>query len=148
MTVFKSWNCFLTRKQAPLPSWIKQGVQRSGCNQCISSQHTWALCSSGRSRQRTANGCRRHCACSRQLNMNFASRLKTSHLQVRISSVYYFDGYFSLAYRSSVVCCRGNSYFYRRFCVLNAPLFHKFHLKSLHIHKLQDKLQTKSICGW
>lgn len=40
-----------------------------------------------------------HCACPRQLNMNAASRLKTSHIQVMVTSGYLFFSHLLTAFR-------------------------------------------------
>lgn len=62
----------------------------------------------------------KHCACARQLNMNAASRLKTSHVQVRITPVFLLSCHVSPAYQSSVLCGGGACSSRRRLCVLNA----------------------------
>lgn len=71
-----------------------------------------------------------HCACPRQLNMNAASRLKTSHIQVMVTSGYLF---FPACFPPCLpLFGRENPFSCRRLCFLNAPLFHKFKLKSYH----------------
>lgn len=83
----------------------------------------------------------RHCACARQLNMNAASRLKTSHIQVRITPVFLLSSHVSSAYQPSVLCGGGESSSRRPLCVLNASLFRELKLKSPHINKLQESLR-------
>lgn len=117
--------------------WINHSAQRRGCTHSPFPPEPLSAASSSSSTQ-TLN---RHCACSKQLNMNAASRLKTSHIQVRISPVY-------LLVKSRIVClpllgplcvvevilthCR-------RLCVFKSIRFF-LKLKSLHVNKLQERL--------
>lgn len=87
----------------------------------------------------------RHCACARQLNVNAASRLKTSHIQVRITPVFLLSSHVSSAYQTSVLCGGADSSSRRRLCVLNASLFHELKPKSPHINKLQESLRDLTL---